>query len=206
MGPQPGSGPETPGGMRPGAVAGRPREHYRLIDTAVGPCGFVWNSDGLRRLQLPEADAMMTEKRLRSGLHFAAIRAGPAETPVSIIQVMANVQRYLAGEPVGFAAVVLDLGDVGAFHRRVYEAARTVGWGETASYRELAARAGSPGAARAVGQALAQNPIAIIVPCHRILAGDGRPGGFSAHGGVDAKQRLLALEGVRPAAPRLPGL
>ena len=73
---------------------------------------------------------------------------------------------------------------------------RSVGWGETMTYGELAQRAGSPGAARAVGQALSQNPIAVIIPCHRVLASDGGLGGFSAHGGVRAKGHLLALERV----------
>jgi methylated-DNA-[protein]-cysteine S-methyltransferase len=184
----------------------RRREHYRLVETTLGPCGFVWSEQGLSRLQLPEADAVTTERRLRAGTHFAASWAGIAETPVAIARVIADVQRYLTGDNVAFASVALDLSDVGPFHRRVYDAARAIRWGETRSYRELADRAGSPGAARAVGQALSQNPIAIIIPCHRILASDGRLGGFSAHGGIVAKQRLLALEGVRACAPQLPGL
>ncbi len=209
MGTQPVFGSDAQPSPRSGlgtAGRARPREYYRLVDTAIGPCGLVWSDEGLTRLQLPEADAITTEKRLRAGTHFAATWAGVSETPVSITQVIADLKRYLAGEKTQFTAVAIDLGDIGPFHRRVYEAARTIGWGETASYGELANRAGSPGAARAVGQALSQNPIAIIVPCHRILASDGRLGGFSAHGGVQAKQRLLALEGVRPAAPRLPGV
>ncbi|MBI3707329.1 MAG: MGMT family protein, partial [Proteobacteria bacterium] len=90
----------------------------------------------------------------------------------------------------------IDLVEVGPFHRRVYAAARSIGWGHTASYGELARQAGSLGAARAVGHALSRNPIAIIIPCHRILASGGKIGGFSAHGGTFAKVRLLSLEGV----------
>jgi methylated-DNA-[protein]-cysteine S-methyltransferase len=81
-----------------------------------------------------------------------------------------------------------------AFQRRVYEAAREIPPGTTVSYGDLAARLGSPGAARAVGQALGRNPFAIVVPCHRVLAAGGRMGGFSAKGGVITKARLLALE------------
>lgn len=209
MGTQPRTGSDTQSSPRPAlgtAGRARAREYYRLVDTAIGPCGLAWSDDGLTRLQLPEVDAITTEKRLRAGTHFAATWAGVSETPVSITQVIADLKRYLTGEKLPFSAIALDLSDVGPFHRRVYEAARTIGWGETTSYRELANRAGSPGAARAVGQALSQNPIAIIVPCHRILGSDGRLGGFSAHGGVHAKQHLLALEGVRLSAPRLPGL
>jgi methylated-DNA-[protein]-cysteine S-methyltransferase len=80
------------------------------------------------------------------------------------------------------------------FHRRVYEATRTIPPGATLSYGEVAARMGAPGSAREVGQALGQNPFAIIVPCHRVLAAHGRVGGFSARGGVKTKQRLISSE------------
>jgi methylated-DNA-[protein]-cysteine S-methyltransferase len=179
-------------------------ESYCLFDTAIGPCGVAWSERGLTSLQLPEADRGATEERLRaaSGSHR------PDRPPPTIAQVIAAIQRYLTGAMVDFSLVALDLTDVGPFDRRVYEAARGVGWGQTASYGELARRAGSAGAARAVGQALSRNPIAIIIPCHRIVASGNRVGGFSAFGGPCAKERLLSLEGVqvRGDAPLLPGL
>jgi O-6-methylguanine DNA methyltransferase len=79
----------------------------------------------------------------------------------------------------------------------VYEIARAIPAGATASYGELAARLGSPGAARAVGQALGRNPFAIVVPCHRVLAAGSKVGGFSANGGVATKLRLLSIEAER---------
>jgi len=88
------------------------------------------------------------------------------------------------------------------FYVRVYEIARQIGWGETATYGELAARVGSPGAARGVGQALSRNPVAVIIPCHRILASGNKVGGFSAFGGSVSKERLLALEDVRLGVPK----
>ena len=91
-----------------------------------------------------------------------------------------------------------DLESVPALHRRVYEAARAIAAGATLTYGDIAARLGDPLLARTVGQALARNPIAIIVPCHRVLAAGGRSGGFSAGGGVQTKLRLLAIEGARP--------
>src|SRR5206468_116699 len=109
----------------------------------------------------------------------------------------AEVRRYLAGERVDFSGVALDLEGTSPFHRKVYDAARSVGWGQTASYADLARIAGSPAAARAVGQALARNPVAIVVPCHRILASGGTLGGFTAYGGRCVKECLLALEGVQ---------
>jgi methylated-DNA-[protein]-cysteine S-methyltransferase len=89
---------------------------------------------------------------------------------------------------------------VPAFHRRVYEVARSIPAGATASYGDIAALLGSPGAARAVGQALGRNPFAIVVPCHRVLAAGGRLGGFSAAGGGATKLRLLSIEAERAAA------
>src|SRR5690606_31448990 len=86
------------------------------------------------------------------------------------------------------------------FDRRVYEAARAIPAGTTASYGEIAAQLGEPGAARAVGQSLGANPVPIIIPCHRVLAAGQRTGGFSAHGGVDTKRRLLEIEGALAAA------
>jgi methylated-DNA-[protein]-cysteine S-methyltransferase len=121
---------------------------------------------------------------------------------------MAAVERYLAGKSVDFSKVDLDLAGVGDFHRQIYAATRRVGWGETVTYGELARRVGSPGAARAVGQAMGRNPIPIIVPCHRVLASGRKIGGFSAFGGAVTKARLLELEGVHldDGTPLLPGL
>ncbi len=82
------------------------------------------------------------------------------------------------------------------FHRRVYEAARAIPPGNTLSYGDIAKRAGVPGAARAVGQALGRNPFPIVVPCHRVLAAGGKIGGFSAQGGVETKRRMLEIEGA----------
>ncbi len=91
----------------------------------------------------------------------------------------------------------VDLDAVTPFRRRVLEALRGVGRGKTVSYGELARMVGSPGAARAVGSACANNPVPLWIPCHRVLAGDGRIGGFS--GGLAVKRALLAIEGTQVA-------
>jgi len=106
----------------------------------------------------------------------------------------------MRGEACDLASVVLDMSGVPPFHRRVYEMARTIAPGCTMSYGELASRLGVPGSARAVGQALGRNPFPIVVPCHRVLASSGKPGGFSASGGVGTKLRMLALEGAHAGA------
>lgn len=102
-----------------------------------------------------------------------------------------ELTRYLDGEKVLFK-VKIDLAGYTPFQRRVYEAARQIPYGETRSYAWVAERCGSPRGYRAVGQALKNNPLAIVVPCHRVIASDGGIGGFS--GGLDWKRRLLTRE------------
>jgi methylated-DNA-[protein]-cysteine S-methyltransferase len=177
-------------------------QHYTLFDTAIGACGVAWSERGLTRVQLPESDRESTERRLRKDGATVAV------PPPAIAAVIEELRRYFAGERTGFAAAALDLSAAHPFDRRVYEWTRTIAWGETASYGEIARRIGDPGAARAVGQALGRNPIPIIVPCHRVLGSGHWIGGFSAYGGTTTKERLLELEGayfVAPA-PTLPGI
>ena len=174
---------------------------YCLFDTAIGPCGVAWAAHGLRRLQLPERDRTATAKRL--GARAAAAR----EIPTEIDRLIADIQSYMNGRRTDFSAITLDLTGIDVFEQQVFAAARRIPWGETTSYGELAQQIGAPQAARAVGRALARNPVPIIVPCHRILAKGHRVGGFSAYGGAFTKQHLLALEGVRVEAgtPLFPG-
>ena len=175
------------------------KARYCLFETPLGPFGIAWSERGLSRLQLPEADRATTEQRLGAW-------ASPCALPPWAEQVIAAIRRHLAGERVEFASAAVDLAGVGEFRRSVYEAARAVGWGQTASYGEIARRIGFAWGARAVGQALARNPMPLVVPCHRILTQDGRIGGFSAYGGTVTKQHLLALEGVHIGTPLLPDM
>jgi methylated-DNA-[protein]-cysteine S-methyltransferase len=188
-------------GAKPGSVDHETR--YCLFDTAIGSCGVAWGARGLTRLQLPEADRGATERRLRA--RAAKVSEAP---PAEIDRLIAEVQCYMTGCRVDFAAVEIDLANIDPFERKIYAAARTIPWGQTLTYGELARQIGSPDAARAVGRALGRNPVPIVVPCHRILAKGHRIGGFSAPGGTFTKERLLALEGVRIEAgtPLLPGL
>ncbi len=178
---------------------------YTLFDTPLGRCGIAWTARGVARVQLPEADEARTRVRLLAGV--ADAQRG---TPTGAVRrAVSLVTAHLAGKRADLGAIVLDMATVPAFHRRVYETARAIPSGDARSYGEIAARVGSPGAARAVGQAMRRNPFPIIVPCHRVLAAGGKPGGFSANGGLDTKARLLAIEGVelrgapaRAARPR----
>jgi methylated-DNA-[protein]-cysteine S-methyltransferase len=108
----------------------------------------------------------------------------------------------LQGEAADATGIPLDLRDRSAFDRHVLAAVREVPWGRTASYGAIARRIGAPRAARAVGGAIARNPISMIVPCHRIIASDGTLGGYGGTGWFDRdralsrKEALLAREGV----------
>jgi methylated-DNA-[protein]-cysteine S-methyltransferase len=172
--------------------------HYAVFESAIGACGVAWNDAGVTRFHLPEASRDATEGRLRGGTDGPSLQAPPQ----AVAGAIADLQRYFAGERIDFSGIAVDLAGVPPFYVRVYEIARQIGWGETATYGDLAARAGSPGAARGVGQALSRNPVAVIIPCHRILASGNKVGGFSAFGGTVSKERLLALEGVRLGAPK----
>ncbi len=163
---------------------------YTLFDTAIGRCGIAWNEKGVTALQLPEARDAETRARLARRCPGGREMSPPA----SIQAVMGGIGALLDGRAEKLDAVPLDMDGVPPFHRRVYEVARTIPAGATLSYGEVARRLGSPGSARAVGQALGRNPFAIIVPCHRVLAANGKVGGFSASGGVTTKLELLALE------------
>ena len=178
--------------------------HYCLIDTAIGTVGLAWSANVVTRLQLPEFSREATERRLR-GRSATVVEGEPTR---QIEQAIVDFRTYFSGAQVDFSGIGLDLAGVGAFHRSIYDATRRVGWGETTTYGALAQQAGSPDASRAVGQAMGRNPVPIIIPCHRVLASGGKPGGFSAFGGAVTKQRLLAMEGVHldGGAPMLPGL
>lgn len=114
---------------------------------------------------------------------------GPLDNPV-----VKELERYFAGEPVRFDGIPLDLAGCTDFERTVYDATRMIPFGKVASYGQIAKAIGMPGAARAVGQALGKNPVAIVIPCHRVIASDGSLGGFSS--GLSWKRKLLRHEGV----------
>ena len=163
---------------------------FTLFDTAIGRCGVAWSDQGLVGAQLPEASEAQTRERMLQRFPAAAETAPPHKVQLAID----NIVALLQGEPSDLSVIELDMEDVAPFHRRVYEVARAIPPGKTLAYGAVAARAGAPGAARAVGQALGRNPFPIIVPCHRVVAAGGKIGGFSAHGGTATKRRMLAIE------------
>jgi methylated-DNA-[protein]-cysteine S-methyltransferase len=183
-----------------GHVMGQTVHHYFIFETAGGYCGIAWNEVGITCFQLPARSAEATERLLRRRVPGAA----PGEPTPEMAETVAAVKRYFAGEETDFSAVKLDLGEQDVFFAQIYAAVRRVGWGRTTTYGTLAKELGAgPEAARDVGEAMAKNPVALIIPCHRVLAAGGRIGGFSAPGGSAAKIRMLEMEGihVEPPAP-----
>jgi methylated-DNA-[protein]-cysteine S-methyltransferase len=172
--------------------------HYPIFETGRGFCGIAWNSVGITSLQLPAKTAEAAERLLRR----RAPDAEPGAPTPAAAEAVAAVKRYFDGEEADFSGVELDLGEQEAFFKQIYAAARRVGWGHTTTYGALAKEVGAgPEAARDVGQAMAKNPVPLIIPCHRVLAAGGRIGGFSAPGGSAAKMRMLELEGVHVERP-----
>jgi methylated-DNA-[protein]-cysteine S-methyltransferase len=170
---------------------------FALFDTAIGACAVAWRTRRIVGLQLPEASEDGTRTRMLARFP----QAQQTQPPPHVQRVIDAIAALLRGQPRDLSGVALDMDDVPAFHRRVYEEARRIPAGMTLCYGELAFRLGRPGAARAVGQALGRNPFPIVVPCHRIVSSGGKLSGFSAYGGTATKAKLLSIErGCGPCA------
>ena len=185
----------------PGVPAAGEVRGFILFSTPIGDCGILWGDRGVLGLALPGETVQAT----REPITRRHPEAREGEAPAWAGRMVEQVRRHLAGDLQDFAGVALVMDGVPPFHQQVYREARQVLAGTTTTYGELAARLGSPGAARAVGQALGRNPFPLVVPCHRVLAANGRIGGFSAPGGTATKRRMLAIEGVAgPGSVRAP--
>ncbi len=172
---------------------------YCLFETPLGACGIAWKAQESSRtppvvtfFQLPEATRRLTDTRIAGSSGGRKARVPPPR----IAGIIRKVQRHLRGDVQDFRDIVVDLDAMGPFARQVYDAVRNIPAGRTKSYGGLAMDMNRPTASRAVGQALGRNPIPLIIPCHRVLAGSKDLRGFSAHGGVETKAKLLEIEGV----------
>ncbi|MGZ9137951.1 MAG: methylated-DNA--[protein]-cysteine S-methyltransferase [Candidatus Deferrimicrobiaceae bacterium] len=172
---------------------------YCLFETPLGACGIAWKEREpslippvVTFFQLPESTRSLTSARIATSSGGRNARVPPP----GIAGIIRKVQKHLHGDVQDFLEIVVDLDGAGPFARQVYEAVRNIPAGRTRTYGELATDMNRPTAFRAVGQALGRNPIPLIIPCHRVLASGRKPGGFSAHGGVETKARLLEIEGA----------
>jgi len=172
---------------------------FSLFETAIGTCGIVWTSRGIAGVQIHSAD----ERATRASLLRRFAGAQEAAPTAQVQRAIDGIVALLRGEPSDLSGVTIDADDLPEFNCKVYDIARTIPAGATLTYGEIAERLGDKQLAREVGQALGQNPIPLIVPCHRVLAAGGKTGGFSAPGGVISKLRLLTIEGAQPNGPTL---
>jgi methylated-DNA-[protein]-cysteine S-methyltransferase len=172
---------------------------FALFETAIGACGIVWSARGAAGVQLPEQDTAATRARVERRFP----NASEASPPPAIQKAIDGIVALLSGEPRDLIDIVIDDAAISDFNRKVYRIARAIPPGQTMTYGEIAERLGDKALARAVGQAMGENPTPIVMPCHRVLAANGKTGGFSAPGGVVTKLRLLTIEGAEPNGPTL---
>jgi len=162
-------------------------EYVSLFETGIGAGAVVASELGIRRVFLPQ-----------EGSSGAFVYVGLDKLTSSPLtdRVAAMLIRYFRGERQVFEDIPVEFLHKGGFRVRVLGLIRSIPFGVVKSYGEVAALAGSPGAARAVGGAMASNPVPIIIPCHRVIAANGRLTGYSAPGGLKLKKYLLQMEGV----------
>lgn len=169
---------------------------YALFDTAIGWAGIAWGYQGLVGVHLPERDPDTARRSFLRRFPDAA----EAPVPPEHARTVDDIGDLMRGGKPDLLHAPLDLSRTPDFHARVYEIARAIPPGETLTYGEIAVKLGDKLLAREVGQALGKNPWPIVVPCHRVTAAGGKPGGFSARGGVNTKLKLLGIEGAKAAA------
>lgn len=161
---------------------------YTTTDSPVGKLLLAATRRGLVRVGLPGQDSDQLLEEL-------AFRVSPRvlEAPAQLDEARRELERYFQGKLKDFD-LPLDWQLTAGFRRRVLRATAKVPYGRTATYAEMATKAGSRRASRAAGSALGSNPLPIVVPCHRILRTGGNLGGYG--GGLEMKERLLKLEGA----------
>jgi O-6-methylguanine DNA methyltransferase len=169
-----------------------------MYESPVGSLGLACTDRGLSSLML------RTSREAFFEYLESSFKAHPVADDRPLAGVRLFLDRYFSGKRIEFDGP-FDLLTGTPFQRRVWATLLTIPYGEVRSYRWLAETVGHPEAFRAVGAANGQNPVAILIPCHRVVNHDGRLGGYS--GGLDIKRRLLALERVPLAAlaPVFPG-
>lgn len=161
---------------------------YTIFNTRMGFCGLVGQEEKLRGV-IP---FLKTEEEVES-LILSMYSKIIADTSC-FRKIEADIQRYFSGEKVCFQ-YPLDFSHHTQFQRKVWEITGSIPYGEIRTYGWVSKKMGNPRSSRAVGNALAQNPFPIVVPCHRVMRGDGGFGGYSAQGGIHLKARLLQGEG-----------
>jgi methylated-DNA-[protein]-cysteine S-methyltransferase len=168
---------------------------YTIFRTNWGYFGLMGTPEALTRTFLPVSSRNKAKQMLLAYRPQARYDSG------LFIALQEKIRAYFRGECADFVSVPVDLGDFSAFAGKVLSACGTIGYGQTASYAQLAQLAHAPKAVRAAGSVMAKNPIPLIIPCHRIIRSDGSIGNFSASGGQNLKKKLHDLDaGITPGS------
>ena len=163
---------------------------FTVFKTAIGWCGMVMKGRNVKRLFIGHSRQHQIKRHIKEAFRDA-MEVHPSRGMRAIIK---RLERYCSGENVALGSVPVDWSSLTAFQKKVLKAAAQIPYGSVDTYSGLARKIDSPKSARAVGNALAKNPFPLIVPCHRIIRGDGRIGGFSAGDGISIKNKLLSIE------------
>lgn len=168
---------------------------YTVFDTAVGRCAIAWGQNGVLGVQLADVREIETRRRLLR--QFPEARELPP--PADLQYFIDSIGIALRGQFAELSDIPLDMSDLSPFDCRIYEMVRRIPRGETRTRAEIATQVGSPGIVHSLAQALARNPFALVVPCHRVLESAGRIDGIPTNGGAMTRARLLSLEGALPS-------
>lgn len=168
---------------------------YTVFDTAVGRCAIAWGQNGVLGVQLADVREIETRRRLLR--QFPEARELPP--PADVQYFIDSIGIALRGQFAELSDIPLDMSDLSPFDCRIYEMVRRIPRGETRTRAEIATQVGSPGIVHSLAQALARNPFALVVPCHRVLESAGRIDGIPTNGGAMTRARLLSLEGALPS-------
>ncbi len=165
--------------------------YFAIFPTPIGHCGIAWRDESVVATHLPEGTSSATAASLAQ-----RAKASEGEPPLAVQDAIASITALLEGANVDLADIVCDFNGIEPFSAAVYRATRAIPAGQTLTYGEIAANVGDKQLARKVGTVLGRNPLPIIVPCHRVIGANGKLTGFSAHGGIDTKKKILEIEGA----------
>jgi methylated-DNA-[protein]-cysteine S-methyltransferase len=173
-----------------------------VLESTLGPVHVAASAAGIHGLELrTTSDAFAASVARRTGRATQPLAEADPAARAIVHRLEVELAEHVAGRRHAFSVPVI-LEGVSAWDRRVLAGVREIPWGATAGYGEIARRIGAPGAARAVGGAVGRNPVGLLVPCHRVIAGDGTLGGYggswfgSREELLELKRALLAVEGV----------
>ena len=169
----------------------QPPTSYAIFKTNIGWCGVVLSKKKLRRIFIGYKKYNQLTRQIDE--EFGKdIKKAPSSG-----ELIVKIHLYFSGKKTSFRGCKMDWSSLTPFQTKVLRAAMKIPCGRVSTYGNLAKTIGHPNSSRAVGNALSKNPFPLIVPCHRIVRGDGKIGGFSAGGGKNLKEKLLEMEQKR---------